>query len=1808
MQAQGRRPSFSHQSQTSPIMNTQKLHSLLGNLSGHLVTDSPQQESELAQLQRLLARALLPEDVRQLKGSSFAFENADLFLPEHIPAERLDAIRATAEGAAAGAAAPEYRVFVREVPVRSTQLHASVPLWAGGAAVERTAGPFIRKDNRIFWFDFFKIEKLVALYLQGHFSPSLLFKVSDQFRRVGRAPVQAFAPLTSFKLAAGSIWIDSSLLAPGAPLGYYTGLTISGGTVKLGGPAQVTGDDMEVVVVTGTVTVDLQLKQPVVKDADESSPYGVDARAASVQLPGQLAFHFSTSGSTLDVVAQAQWKVYGHEATFKWDKLKPAVYDDLPHRILIPLKCSTPDFKVHDSQSPFHTVTGEAPIIDSSWALPAAPIDVPNPTAASGIGAILIKCDTGLTANWQGLRGGDINLRQPYLLAEPGRISISDLTAGNLFSQQTFKLWQDELNPHASSVQLQYPQTTPFFYFTLANGNELLSILGHADVQIDRPVTVAGAALAIRSKNSLLILAVSKSSRIIYLFDDNILADSIDFKAKPPAFPKPIALALHNALFKVTPVNGCVLFGQLAKDFVKVTDGLLYLTFGMYAYLPTLPDPYAANLGLLKFQFRGRDGRGPQGRGERAAVSLASAQDIWLWLVCQIKWQPAATADEALDAVETTFHFAPLQTTSAAGTADPAAADTPAANAHPVLNLSAPQAAVDTADRAAQVSAPQQTGVTPFAAVSTLPKLPNYGGQWDEKTQALQQDMFALLDVSTNADLLGVSFGQFDDRRLQLFTTHNAAGGATASGFPFQVQGLDVVSSARNVRAFTVPLISWEPVFNLTDDVVPGDPDAGFNYYPNDGGPTRIINNSARPVALAPIPLTDFLVSTFAHDDQLAALLLSTLPFGLKALALLQNQYEKAGTTRPGTKVSFNWKEFEGDLKGARQLQLDAGTPLVEGESNMFMGRTVQLNNVLEMNGVALGNSTLGASVTKIFNGEFMPTVPSDLILQRGVPLTRIDLSGYGATAFSNWLNPKATIAATSQARFDVFVGRCAHEIIQVKSLLYPWGIRVVRTITLFRTASNYVYRYDSGWQAESAGKYDFSYFVNEDQGGSQLTPVPRPSPYEIHPGVVKALYNVKEIKETTEIAPFAGPLSFKPGEIYVDVNGQEVVYASGDTNAPDRYELQPVYFNADVEIDNPISGYVTKNVDGQDRKLVPSKRILGFVQLAPRGMPLPVGLFKALIDSQQGSIGGPADCVVNIGQSGQQIRLNRFDVSNSFAANGSDPVFAAAGRGNVLLPKDGSWSMVRHEHGTGDVSPVPEDLSVPLIRIGKVIATGINAPHVPADPLGEKLFRIANPTELLRQPVGSTLNYGFLHSTDTQKALFLTPAFRQGAQKLLSKTPPLFADAFRIVNSTNIFPNVGDAVNNFGQAISLAQNGTEFVKNIFVNDNGKQVFELFEVGKLADSVGEAGYRLLKQAGLKFTLPDKWDLINLGSDFRIYIEYKANVQTAPDTFDNRTGALDFDINSFTNVLADKWKSQMSNVAIVVDLGGIDRLMTIKGNWDAKKGAEAQYRGGDTPDFPSPQIEFSPELQPVIDILEILQDLQGGDYKEAFQKGLKLAMSNKAGSWEYKFEAAKEIPVIRFPPGLLYNDPNAPLKLEAGLKLGAYFNAALKVTTDPSQLLPTAGGFLGFYGRLSVMCVSLSAATVYAVGQVNLDIAADTKVGPSLRMKFGFGAQIVVGLPVIGNVSLLYMVGVEIYLDAQTLSVSAFLLFQGHAEILGGLVSVTITIEAKGTVSKKVGPPPRTDLIAQVSFALEITVFWVIDITIDESWQEQRQIA
>jgi hypothetical protein len=1777
-------------------MKKRHVQGTLRRLAGHLVIETDEQRRNVEALYKALAQADVPADERRTIQSDFSIGKADLFFDDTIAKRRLDELDALARKIEIREEEPRSLVFVREVPIRDSLLHASVPGWAAGARVDQSVGPFVNKDGRQFWFDFYRVAKLTALYVQGIAEPALLYKEAARRRQAGEpAARQAGA---EYRLGKGSIWINARFLTTGAPVGSYVGLTIAGGRIAVSATPSTQNGQLTVPA-NATVSVQLELAQAPVTNADPASAYGPDARDLELDLPRSFGFHFSANVHAIDTVGDARWELYGQELRFTRRANDAATYDPLLQRVLVPVVPSEGEVRVGPPRSKFHTLGGTAKIARSAWALPVAAIDITQPPEAQGTGAMLVQTNEGLFDAWPQLQGGPLNLAHPAFLVSPGSILLADITNGNPHARQSLQLWREESNPFGSGVELTFPSPALFVYASDASGVELFMTFTNADFRVDRPVKVNGEPPSVRSLHSLLIVAASSAGRLIYLFDDNLLQDA----SKTGTIPRPIALALTNALFKVTPPNGALLFGSLSEDYAKVERGYLFLTFGLFAYLPTLPDPYAANLGVLRRQVRGRE-------FVRNAAGAVATSTTTAWLVCLVRWQPSA-ADAETDGVEVSFHFAPLiNQFGGISLEEQETHDSPTNVASPVTasqaGISPQTTAMPTSRLTSQISnaiavhnlnagttsapsfqAPPETRAA-VATGSQHEPLPNYGERWDGATSRLQQNIFALLDVSTNADLFGIGFNWLFGRDQFVLTHVSTAAGA--SQFPVQVQGMDVVSLGRNAKVFTVPMISWEPLLNLSQPFVSGDPPLGVNYYPNDGGPTQILNNGDDTVTLAPLPLTGYLVDRFEQDDQeFLACALLTLPFGMKALALLQDPYRdptpgSAKPTRKGAELLLNSEEFEDDIKGGLQLQLNAGEAFISGETDMFVGSTVQLNNVLDAFGISHGDSTLGRTVTKIFNNEFLLAPSLDLFRQRGVPLTRIDLSGYGASTFSNWLNPTAAFAQTSQARFDVFVGRCAHEIIQVKSIVYPWGIKVVRTITVFRVGSGYVYRVDSGWRAESNGEFDFRFWVNE----VPTTKIEMESPFHIHPGIIKGLFNVQNIIETDEIAPVTGQMVAPK---IVNEDGLFVPNPAADGKI--GFELQPVYFDADIEIENVVSGFTTKKIGGIDKKVAPSKKILGYVHVAPMGMPITNTALRDLIFLQMGSIGGPIDCEIDLAGAGQKMRLNRFDANNSFGANGSDIVFAVAGRGNVLLPKDGSWTMVKHERDSGEVSPVPANLSIPVIRQGRLIKDG--AGQKLDTPIQSVLLRIANPADLLRNPVNDTINYGFLQSTDTQKALFLTPAFEVGKKQLFSKTPPLFVDAFRIVNSKAIFPNIGNAETNLGDAISLISNGTEFSKGL-LKDIGKDVWSLMDITAAAGNAAGHGYKLLKEV-TTFDLPNtEFELIDVGDgNFRIYIEYE---QKDRDGNQQAKGNLDFDIDS----MADTWKSRMGNIGLVVDLAGIERLMTIRGNWDAKKGSAAAY--------PQPDLQFADELQPIIDILEILEKLQGGDYAGAVANGLKLAMSNKAGTWEYKFEASKEIPVLRFPvPDAVYNDPNCPFKLEAGLKIGAHFNAALMVTSNANELLPTAGGSLGFYGRLSVMCVSLSAATIYAIGQVNLDIGADTKLGPSLRMKFGFGAQIVVGLPVAGNVSVLFVVGVEIFAATGIVEVTAFMLFEGHAEILGGLVSITIRIEAKGTVSKKaIGGDSRTDLVCQVTFGLDISIFLVINISFETSWSEQRQIA
>ncbi|WEK20631.1 MAG: hypothetical protein P0Y49_05705 [Candidatus Pedobacter colombiensis] len=1757
-------------------MKRDQISSMLNRITGNLLASSPAENVKILGLKQSLANVLITQETSPDLTKQFTFTQSDLFqspITDQGALQDLDAIISKAERMQPMA---DMQVIVRDSPIRTTQIAGSISTAIAGARVSETIGPLKDLSGRDIFVDYIKIQKLIPLYIQGSAEPAILFKTS-----LSRMTIINPTPTISkiYKVDPNTVWINVRLFTSTAPADSYFGLRVTEGTINLSVLPTLNAAGQLTISSITEVTVALLLEQKNVVTPAVDTPYGVDARNAEFNMPKAFNFSFKGVAKTIQSVAPFGCKVYGRNYNFSYAGNQNVVFNPLLNRIAIPVNCMETAFHVLSKASPFINLEGTTNIKNSWWTIPTAIIDITKPLEADSNGGIVLECATGLQSNLVNTEEV-ISLNNPFIILEPGRVAITDLISSGVGLQRVMETWKDEFNTFGTTVEINYLKDSLFIYNTVSEGTETLNLLADVNFKADRPIKANGEAIAIQSKKSVLMFGATKSKKSILIYDDNILWDNALPTDKIPVV-KPFALAMNNALFTVTPPNGAVLYGEYNEAITKIFTADLFLSFGMFSYLPTLPDPYAANLGALKVQF-------PEKVVTRRIVSKTSM--VWMWLVCRIQWYKKT---EETDIVNVSFQFAPL-TQSVNVIKEQKSTGKVKGNVHPIAGSVAELSKLFVRDANTTIT---NTDSLTYSSIrgAVVP-------QNAEMRDPLNFESFTLLDVSSNANQMGVAYAGNKRENLSFLRKMGVVFGADQESgqvFPLQMSGLDVVTQGYNVRAFTVPQISWEPLLNLTK---PGanpkwadasnDPPLGWNYYPNDGLATRIGNVSPKPVALSPIPMAKYLEQMYRDNEDGKTYAVFNLPFGMFAAAVL----DKNANQKQKPNIQNVSPLFDNYIHGGIQLELTAGSSFKD-EDNLFQGYTVQVVNVLDMYGKSINASTLGASVEKIFKDEFTNAPDHPDITRPGVPLKKIALSGYGASAFSDWHNKNAAFAETSQATFNVATGRTAHEVVQVKSVIYPWGIFVVRTVTIFRMSNGYVGRIDSGWQAESDGKFYFG--VNKSD-----------NPYEIHAGVVNGLYNIRNIREN-ELG-YEDTMDIKKDDFIFDAETNKSVKYKGPTYT-EKVRLRGLTFDADIAIENVVEGAGSNH-------LVPSKGVLGFVQISPRGTPVSKEIFASLLKYQNGTIGAAVNCTIKVAGTDQYMKVSRVDVNNSVGI-ANQPIFVGAVRGAVVLPKDGSWSMVNHNRSDGTVTSLPQGMSVPLIRVGKW-----DRGKLVHSADANNLQRIAHPTELLRAPTVDTINYGFLQNLSAQKVLYLTPAFKSGINSLLSKTPPLLADSYRLLNTKGIFPNIGNADDDLGTAIQLLKGKADGgqvleafskVKDGAANvlDGSKEVFEILsitaksEAGKLVDQ----GFKLLKQKAdqalndvFKFDLPAlEYPLIDT-EGLKIYIQYAVKGSTG-----SFPGKMDYNVDSFATAMADQWKGRMNNMAMVIDLGPLKGLMTIKGNFNSQKGAESNYGSNETSDadsLPTPEIEFSKDLEPVIQVLDILAKLSAGDYASAFKKGLKVAMSNSANIWEYKFEAGKDIPLVKFPLGALYDAPQVPLKLEASLSLGVYFNAALKVTTDPKQLLPTVGAFFKFHGGLQVMCFSVGAGSVYAVGNVDLKLSADTSPLIALDMKFGFGIQLGVGLPVIGNVSVLFMAGVEIYVDSsQTVIVTAFLLFRGHAEILGGLVGVTITIEAKGAIEKKQDPGP-TNCKASVSFGLDISVFLVIDISFHESWEETRQIA
>lgn len=1191
------------------------------------------------------------------------------------------------------------RFFAEELPetarslLRGGPVHVAPPrspallALARGEALVRSVlesvalGPFRDRFGLPRWFDVYRPAARLQVFEPGDSVPVLVMTAA-RTSRLG---------LLAIDLEPGTVWLRAKKLDPSAPAGLFVSVRVRDGKLTLSGAPVVAG---------ASITLPGPLAGQLEMDLEPLTAGPAACGGPTVELPSRVVVRWSGAGAAGELVGGGV-DAFGvrHDlsgaARYAFDPLLGTVVAETAVR---------PDaIDASAVRSPLGQLDGTARVGSGGLALPGftPPDPAALPEAIAG-GAYVMRSASKLHAT----------LRAAGALIVDGTLWAFSAAAFFVLSAQARRPPGDDALPALRThrieggphrVALTLDTTAPGAFglgWTDDGGTCVHSALftARTTVSLDRPVDIVGRPLRLDATPVTVMLQERAGVTSAVL-----MGSSWTSMTSPQ-----VSLAVENAVLRLSRARFLGLRGNLVGE-DDLDGGETYLELEVSGWVPTQPDPYVSS---VRPAFKRREG------GVRVYGTLG-------W---RDQGPPTLGFEGLLDAPA-------VQASPETPRPPPREPNGPnSVHVRPGWHLPS-QTAAGAVPRSTKEQQARDTAVAQVQA-----ELAKRAGRAHERNQQLAKQVRAVLDevsppvsgpafldVSTHRHQIGVQVGMHAQPREP---------GATG----LRLSRLRVLSPLQNVRVFTVPQVQWEPVRTLDKDQKL---DLGLFPTPlasrDDGGATLI---GARSSRLAPV-IPDLALTDMVEEHGLGRpmAVATTLPFGLAAAIALRVPGDAGAPDRVGlVRPTFP----ERALEGAHQLSLVAGGVTIPGgPSPSFKGRTAQLlNGVTLATGSPLGISVLGStaqpdsSVESMFNREFTSERPR-------VPLTRLDLSGYGASTFSDWTNPQGAFAEATKVQFQLLVGRTALEIVKFASVIYPWGIRVTRAVTIERTGGAGVIRRDTGWQAASGGLFDFRW--QEAVGSPPTSYVARPNPFTFHPGLVQGLH------EVTRIRPAPGP----------------------SRTLPDGAQVAPVYFDADVYLDGLPGG-------GPAR----TEGMLGFLHLAPVGRIISNADLAAMLGSE-GAVGGPVDVRVDVGGSGFAVRALRVEAAAS--ADGSAVVCAV--RGAPQLRSSGAWSAVRMPGPTNAAAPpeaVPLDDGVPLIQAGPAL-----------DPTGDRVrrdaasvgpYRFAEPVDLL-QPTTPTFDVAFLQTTPTHSFAFRRPHLRPGTGRIESTLPPAVADFFARTAFRSLFP-----------------------------------------------------------------------------------------------------------------------------------------------------------------------------------------------------------------------------------------------------------------------------------------------------------------------------------------------------------------------------------------------------------------------------------
>jgi hypothetical protein len=825
------------------------------------------------------------------------------------------------------------------------------------------------------------------------------------------------------------------------------------------------------------------------------------------------------------------------------------------------------------------TVTASAPIINAGWTLSISESTAPLTLGtASGPGSFGCLIGPGLSCDWPGIATPEPAALGLFIAQNNSvLLYLASGAAPGVVARQSIQLWNDQDTSPTRRCQIVF---TRLLTYGFTATQEILSLkTSTLNALIDRPVLATSARLPANFLNGSVDF-VSSSGQFLILAASTTSADQPSPTHKTPIFP----LALDNALLEVQAPTALLAATATDASF-NPTSGSLLLLFDFALVELYLPDPYTGN---TEPRLRGGQNLFPNDK-----------------LLAEITWPNLTSAQLRLLDTNQSHSQTPPSTEASSDAVPPA----------PHIHIKQQQ--LISPDIAALQHAPQPVSSSAVGAAiapadappppsSPIPDLPT-----DEM----------LLDVSTRASQFGVRV-----TTSERFTLHYA------------IDGLSVRGPAFLLSLATLPAIAWEPMYNVATD--PKENQGVSNdrllHPPGDGPLTQFQALSATLIPVAPLQSLQSILN--AGSGGFAGQF--TLPFGM--IGALSSTKTVSSTVLPNASLVRPVFPASGTPTGAIYTgawQLSISAPDPTSLDPVLSGGTYLRTSADNPQGGALsyGEQVLGRSATHIFETRFTPGT-GDPKATPGVPLIRYDLTGYGASTFSDWTNTQPLITDVVKSFFHVLVGRTGHEVIQVQSLIYPWAIKVVRTITINRQGSGVVQRYDSGWQAASDGLFQFPSFPSI--GGTPII-----APQEIHPGIIGGVINVTNIQEIGPQVPSTGTPD------------------GGGTPTP--IALQAVTFDGDVIIQpqhTVLQGAATAtDLTGTKHTCIPSTGITGYVGHTT-GIHLSIDDMTNFRPLASGA-GGPLSAIINIANSSSLLRATSFQAVPLIdtGITGSPAVIAAA-------------------------------------------------------------------------------------------------------------------------------------------------------------------------------------------------------------------------------------------------------------------------------------------------------------------------------------------------------------------------------------------------------------------------------------------------------------------------------------------------------------------------------------------------------------------